>query len=297
MNYTIETVARLTGISSFTLRNWEKRYDFLKPKRMDNGFRTYDNSHVELLKRVFDLVRSGAKIGALADTIKKGRQLPEIRIPEFSSEIFNEAQALYTALLQYDKPKAEQLHNELIARVHSRNILDYLYAPLIAKIGKNWNEDSSNSAQEYFASSFIRFKLIRYLENQEAPSSVPTQQILLASTSGELHEPEVLLLLATLRVQGWNALYLGSGIPADDLVRAANTLRPSIVCVSFRDSHSVQIALPALVRIHTRVAITGFGALTYDSDDSLSPQISILKNSGKEIETELSALLAGSNQP
>ena len=53
---TIAQLARETGVSSATLRAWEERHDFPRPRRLPSGHRRYDESDVELILRVVALV-------------------------------------------------------------------------------------------------------------------------------------------------------------------------------------------------------------------------------------------------
>ena len=49
--YTIKEIEQLSGIKAHTLRIWEQRYDFIKPKRTDTNIRYYND---EDLKKIFD---------------------------------------------------------------------------------------------------------------------------------------------------------------------------------------------------------------------------------------------------
>jgi DICT domain-containing protein len=48
----IKEVAEQSGIAAGTLRMWEQRYSFPKPKRSSNGYRSYSAEDVEALRRV-----------------------------------------------------------------------------------------------------------------------------------------------------------------------------------------------------------------------------------------------------
>ena len=48
----IKEVAEQSGIAAGTLRMWEQRYSFPKPRRSSNGYRSYSAEDVETLRRV-----------------------------------------------------------------------------------------------------------------------------------------------------------------------------------------------------------------------------------------------------
>jgi hypothetical protein len=64
--YRIGTVARLTGISTDTLRVWERRYGVVEPVRSAGGGREYSRDDIERLQLIKQLVDSGDAIGSVA---------------------------------------------------------------------------------------------------------------------------------------------------------------------------------------------------------------------------------------
>lgn len=280
MVYSIDAVARMTGISAFTLRNWEKRYEFLKPKRLENGFRAYDEQHVDLLRKVSALLRLGARIGDLADTIRKGRSLPEVRTPVLAPEVQARAQELLEALLKFDLARAEKTHSALQAEFAAAQMLEMIYAPLLAQMGNSLNSGEASISQHHFVSSFIRLRVAPYLTAPAQGSDDGARKVLCASSSGEHHDGGLMLMTAHLKLRGWSTYYLGSSLPVEEVRAAAHLIRPRIVCLSFTDRNAIASALDQLKRFDCKVCIGGFGALTYDGEDTLPPHLYLYKDSG-----------------
>lgn len=65
MPLTVLAVAEATGISQHSLRVWEERYGWPKPKRDRHGVRIYTPELVEALKDVKARVDAGEPIGAI----------------------------------------------------------------------------------------------------------------------------------------------------------------------------------------------------------------------------------------
>lgn len=63
--YRIGAVAKLTGISTDTIRAWERRYNVVQPNRGENNNRYYTDSHVKKLISVKRLVDAGQAIGTI----------------------------------------------------------------------------------------------------------------------------------------------------------------------------------------------------------------------------------------
>ena len=65
--YRVGMVSKMTGLSTHTLRMWEKRYAAVLPKRTDAGGRLYTDADVERLRLLHKLVQSGHSIGGIAN--------------------------------------------------------------------------------------------------------------------------------------------------------------------------------------------------------------------------------------
>ncbi|NNE06093.1 MAG: MerR family transcriptional regulator [Xanthomonadales bacterium] len=65
--YSIGAVARLTGLTTHTIRMWEHRYQAVSPARTDTGRRAYTASDVEKLSMLKALTDQGSPISSVAD--------------------------------------------------------------------------------------------------------------------------------------------------------------------------------------------------------------------------------------
>lgn len=65
--YSIGAVARLTGISTHTLRIWERRYSAVVADRTDSGRRVYSKADIEKLALLKSLSDNGSSIGQIAN--------------------------------------------------------------------------------------------------------------------------------------------------------------------------------------------------------------------------------------
>jgi DNA-binding transcriptional MerR regulator len=64
--YRIGATARLTGLSTHTLRKWEDRYALVDPRRSPGGERLYSATDVKRLALIKDLARAGMTLSELA---------------------------------------------------------------------------------------------------------------------------------------------------------------------------------------------------------------------------------------
>ena len=78
--YTIKTVVQITGMTSATLRAWERRYNVLSPGRSDGGYRLYSERDIATLLWLKSQVDAGVAISravALLERYHDGGEEPE----------------------------------------------------------------------------------------------------------------------------------------------------------------------------------------------------------------------------
>ena len=61
--YSIRVASRLTGVSSDTLRMWERRYGFPKPERNESQVRVYSEADIERLVLISRALKAGYRSG------------------------------------------------------------------------------------------------------------------------------------------------------------------------------------------------------------------------------------------
>jgi DNA-binding transcriptional MerR regulator len=61
---TLKAVSQRTGIPAATLRTWEHRYGFLRPRRSASGYRLYGEEEIARIEQVKYLLGQGVRIGA-----------------------------------------------------------------------------------------------------------------------------------------------------------------------------------------------------------------------------------------
>src|SRR5690349_14975829 len=63
--FTIRDLENLSGIKAHTLRIWEQRYSFLRPKRTQTNIRYYSNDELKVILNVALLNKYGYKISQI----------------------------------------------------------------------------------------------------------------------------------------------------------------------------------------------------------------------------------------
>jgi len=85
--YSISEVSRLTGITAYTLRYYEKIGLLPKPKRLDGkqyGIRRYDDKDLRFIKFIHGLKQTGMKLKDIATFVEEGcyvtREEPNVEV-------------------------------------------------------------------------------------------------------------------------------------------------------------------------------------------------------------------------
>src|SRR5689334_5837927 len=63
--FTIRDLENLSGIRAHTIRIWEQRYSFLKPRRTQTNIRYYDSDELKIILNVALLNKNGYRVSSI----------------------------------------------------------------------------------------------------------------------------------------------------------------------------------------------------------------------------------------
>jgi DNA-binding transcriptional MerR regulator len=237
-SYPISAVAKLTGLPLDTLRAWERRYQTVVPKRVARG-RLYSEAQIKRLVLLRRAVEHGHAIGQVASL--GDRQLRELL--EKSSSIREEAPTAKTAnsqavlapvlraLERFDYAATDREINRLAATMASpRNFVHQAALPLMRIVGERWHEGKCRIAQEHMLTNLLS-GLLSSLVRTYSPSNPPAR-VLLGTPRNERHAFPTLAAAMLTAVGGLGIIYLGTDLPAADIVLAARKSEADVVLLS-----------------------------------------------------------------
>lgn len=294
MGYSIDRVARLVGVPAFTLRNWEKRYGLLKPRRLENGFRVYAEEDIALLKRIGVLLSQGARIGELVTLIQSGRQLPDPLPQGDGDELTRGVNDIFEALKRFDTEKLDRLFALMSSRYSAARMLEFLYQPLFSRLGSEWETGLISIAQEHFASACIRMRLAPMLSLAVAPRK-DAIKVVCATLQGERHEGGLLLLASQMKLRGWDVIYLGTDLPISELPAVIKSTSPDLICLSFATLKVNSPHIEFLKSLKTTICLGGRAARESVDEENLPSHLHLFRVGGAEA-VELLEMLAMSQR-
>jgi DNA-binding transcriptional MerR regulator len=216
----IGELARRTGVSPDLLRAWEQRYGLLRPARSPGGFRLYSRDDEDRVRRMTELIGQGL---SAAEAARQARIAPE---PSPQSPVSDIGRQLRTALDSFDDQAAQATLDRLFATVSVEAALAEVLIPYLHDLGKRWAAGSASVAQEHFAASLIRGRLLGLARDWGAG---PGPSALLACLPGEAHDLGLIAFGVLLARRGWRVTFLGADTPFDALDGTVRTLDPALV--------------------------------------------------------------------
>lgn len=233
--YSIKAIASLTGLGTETIRAWERRYQAIVPERDKNGRRFYTQVDLERLTVLADLTRQGhaiSKLSALNDDqlfilLNSAPEKNEAQ-PEFAKQIVD-------ALLEYRIDRCEQLLKRALMANEPLPYVRDILTPALQQVGQLWHEGKLTIAMEHMFSACVKRILLGMVNNLHSLSS-NQPSMMFATPTGEPHEFALIMCCLLAAEQQFSCYYLGSNVPAEDILDAARKLKVEILLISLLKS-------------------------------------------------------------
>jgi DNA-binding transcriptional MerR regulator len=230
--FSIKDLELFSGIKAHTIRAWERRFGLLAPKRSDTNIRSYSIGDLKTLLNTTLLLKGGLSISEVAAMTPKQRE--ENILTSADRLVLGQSEALNTlkmATLAYDEALFEQTSRNYRVDHGFEALIEHLYLPLLQLLGLFWQSSAICPAQEHFASSLVRQKLIGALDALPLGNDMERPIALLFLPENEIHDLGLLYLHYRLRRVNMRTIYLGESVPLADLGQLAASLgEPTVAC-------------------------------------------------------------------
>lgn len=312
VQYPIQVVARMTGLSAHAIRIWEQRYRAVEPRRTPTKRRLYSARQVERLGLLREVTQGGHGIGLVA-------RLPTEHLRRLAAEVARRPEGdppvalgvrgspsfvddCLAAIRSLDARALDGVLRRGASELGSLGLLQRVVAPLVKAIGDLWREGVLTAAHEHFATAALRV----FLGNAASPfgSLADAPVLVVATPAGQVHELGALLVGATAADLGWRITYLGASLPAAEIAGAARQCGARAVALSLvypeddprLEGELVRLreALPAEVSLLIggralpayRELVLDLGAVTVDSLMELGAALDGLRKTPKTVGTK-----------
>lgn len=240
VKYTIGAVASRTGLTTHTIRAWERRYSALDPERTKTNRRLYSAEEIDRLLILKSLIDTGHSIGQVADlSFDELRSLATTEDASFGKgratqfDLSSERSIVSSCISAVELLRGEVLR-DLLTRASSTHgalrMLSQVVVPLVEEIGLRCMDGRLSIAQEHLATAVIKAHLDDVRTLMTSPDQAPT--ILVTTPQNQIHEIGALIVSIVAALQSWSVLYLGPNLPAAEIVNAVMRSRSSALCLS-----------------------------------------------------------------
>jgi DNA-binding transcriptional MerR regulator len=227
--YSIKDLEQLSGIKAHTLRIWEQRYDFIKPKRTETNIRYYDDQDLKLILNVSLLKDNGHKISTISRMAYDQMQKEVIKLTEKRLSYPEQIHALTLAMIDHDEERFEKIMSTIILQLGFEDTMIKVIYPFLIKIGVLWQTGSISPSQEHFISGLIRQKIIVAIDGLFVPAAEYDKKYLLFLPEKELHELSLLFSAYLIKSRKNKVIYIGQNTPFEDLISVYNSTKPDFL--------------------------------------------------------------------
>lgn len=224
--FTIKDIENLTGIKAHTLRIWEQRYNLLLPRRKETNHRIYDNDDLKALLRVAQLYHGGMKISHIAAMTADEIISATLETRGGEHLYTSYVNQLIACSVEFDQPRFERIFHSISLHMGFEKCITKVIYPFLHRIGLLWVTGNVIPAQEHFASTIIRSKLLVATDGLDVPVT-SDDYYLTFLPEGELHEIPLLYINYLLKKNGKLVTNLGPDVPLDDVTYFVRYKQPT----------------------------------------------------------------------
>ena len=275
----IRVVAQRTGLTTATIRAWERRYDAVAPGRSEGGQRLYSDYDVARLKTLRALTEAGRSISSVAalppqdasallaeDAASAAATSHRLTTEDAPDSWTDQA---YARLLALDDHGLDRTLRRALATLGARRFLQGVAADLLGRVGAGWEASEVTVAQEHLGSAVLERILAEVADRSGAGDD--EDRLVVATLPGERHALGARLVAAAAALEGWRVSYLGTDLPPAEIAHAAATLGARAVAISVvaddnLEEASVELAtLRAALRSEMDLLVGGRAARALDA--------------------------------
>jgi len=241
--YPIRYAARRTQLTPHVIRAWEKRYQAVIPQRSPKNRRLYSEENIQrlqLLKQITDAGHNISQVAGLdATELLDLAQRENLSVPGQSEKMVRTTQPAAVddyykkcldAIHRLDPNALESTYDQAVIDLTKPALLKDLIIPLFEEIGNLWRKGALKIVNEHLATMVTRNFLVSMHRAAEIADSAP--RILIATPVGQWHDIGALIVALTAADHGWQPIYCGPNLPAEEIASGVTQSAASGVAIS-----------------------------------------------------------------
>ncbi len=241
--FPIGFVSLRTGLSTHVIRAWERRYNAVAPQRSASGRRLFTQSDIDRLRLLARLIQNGHSISHIAglDTAKLVELVESTTSPLDASHIESHSPTEMTpqeiigtglkAIAMLDGHALQRILRQAAASFSRQALLDAIFVPLMDQVGRQWSQGALRIVHGNLAAVIIHAQLIGLL-NHPIGDAVEKPCLLIATPTGQFCYLGALAVSVTAQDHGWEPVFIGWSLPAEEIAAAHAMLEPQMLALS-----------------------------------------------------------------
>ncbi len=258
--FPIRYVSSKTGLSQHVIRVWERRYGVVEPERTDTNRRLYSEADIKRLQLLRKAVQKGHSISLVArmksdellrliNQDKNSSSTPDALDPatRTSHEASYFCDLSLTHIINLNAAGLEAALSQAAVHLTRPELIKKLIVPLCKQLGNLWKEGDLKIVYEHLATPVIRAFLWDMLRSNLSAKLSP--KIVITTPLGQPHELGALTIAIIACESGWQPLYFGPSLPAEEIAAAVIYSEARAVGLSLTqlsDRHRLKIELEKL---------------------------------------------------
>lgn len=265
--FTIKDLENLSGIKAHTIRIWEQRYSFLKPRRTNTNIRYYSNDDLKTILNISILNKYGFKISHINKLSAADVQSRVAALNIGGAQQERVVNELIQMMVDLDTAGFEKvLEKQITTNGIEKTIIKIIF-PFFERIGILWQTGHINPAQEHLTTNIIRQKLVVGID-QAKPLLKVNKSFLLFLPERQYHELGLLLVYYLLKKRGAEVSYIGANVPLKDAQFIAEAKKPDYIYIHLTSSSPAFNFSKFLLQLTEKlpgpkIIISGYPAATY----------------------------------
>lgn len=148
------------------------------------------------------------------------------------SPLASASRMFLNALLQGERQGALGVAREALrVAAHPTDVYVELFQRSLEEIGRRWQLNRITVAQEHMATALVQFVLAQLYSSLDRSAAV-RGTALITGVEGELHQVGANLVADALELDGWRVRFLGTNVPHDGIVAAAEEMKADLIGIS-----------------------------------------------------------------
>ncbi|APR83591.1 Transcriptional regulator, MerR family protein [Minicystis rosea] len=230
--YRIRAVSEIVGVSTATLRAWERRYGVPTPARTASAYRLYGDADVQTIRKMRDLVQHGMAPAEAARQVLSEHPAPPAgaAADEPSDPYALACDRIVEATVQFDPDNLQLEVSRALTLGPSISIFERTLAPALQHIGDLWHDGTITIAQEHLASQVLLGTLSDLLRLAQPADA--SRRVALACFADEEHALSLYGVALRFTSWGFRTVMIGARTPPPAIGRVVETLIPDVVALS-----------------------------------------------------------------